>query len=96
MNINEIITNYLQAMQEKRDAEKRADAYKALILDHAGTADNFTTDVFTVIVKRTETTRLDTKRLYADFPDMKDVYGKTSTSTTITAVVTADAAKKTA
>ena len=96
MNINEIITNYLQAMQEKRDAEKRAEAMKALILQHAGSADNFTTDVYTVIVKTTESTRLDTKRLYADFPEMKDVYGKTTTSTTVSAVVTADAAKKTA
>lgn len=96
MDINTIITNYLQAKQAEADAKKRAAAMKELILQHAGPADNFTTDVYTVIIKTTASTRLDTSALYKDFPDIKDTYGKTTTSKTVDAVVTADAEKKSA
>ena len=96
MNINDIITSYLQATQAEADAKKRAAAMKELILQHAGDADNFTTDVYTVIVKTTTSSRLDTAALYKDFPDIKDTYGKTTTSKTVDAVVTADAEKKSA
>lgn len=96
MNINDIITNYLQAKQAETDAKKRAAAMKELILQHAGDADNFTTDVYTVVVKTTTSSRLDTATLYKDFPDIKDTYGKTTTSKTVDAVVTADAEKKSA
>lgn len=96
MNINDIITSYLQAKQAEADAKKRAAAMKELILQHAGDADNFTTDVYTVIVKTTTSSRLDTAALYKDFPDIKSVYEKQTTSTTVTAVVTADQEKKSA
>ena len=96
MNINDIITSYMQAKQAEADAKKRAAAMKELILQHAGDADNFTTDVYTVIVKTTTSSRLDTAALYKDFPDIKDTYGKTTTSKTVDAVVTADAEKKSA
>ena len=96
MNINDIITSYLQAKQAEADAKKRAAAMKELILQHAGDADNFTTDVYTVIVKTTTSSRLDTAALYKEFPDIKDTYGKTTTSKTVDAVVTADAEKKSA
>ena len=96
MNINDIITSYLQAKQAEADAKKRAAAMKELILQHAGNADNFTTDVYTVIVKTTTSSRLDTAALYKDFPDIKDTYGKTTTSKTVDAVITADAEKKSA
>ena len=96
MDINTIITNYLQAKQAEADAKKRAAAMKELILQHAGDADNFTTDVYTVIVKTTTSSRLDTSALYKDFPDIKDTYGKTTTSKTVDAVVTADAEKRSA
>ena len=96
MNINDIITSYLQAKQAEADAKKRAAAMKELILQHAGDADNFTTDVYTVFVKTTTSSRLDTAALYKDFPDIKDTYGKTTTSKTVDAVVTADAEKKSA
>ena len=96
MNINDIITSYLQAKQAEADAKKRAAAMKELILQHAGDADNFKTDVYTVIVKTTTSSRLDTATLYKDFPDIKDTYGKTTTSKTVDAVVTADAEKKSA
>jgi len=96
MDINTIITSYLQAKQAEADAKKRAAAMKELIIQHAGGADNFTTDVYTVIVKTTASIRLDTAALYKDFPDIKDTYGKTTTSKTIDAVITADAEKKSA
>ena len=94
MSINEIIAAYLQAKQAEADAKKRAAAMKELILQHAGNADNFTTDVYTVVIKTTTSSRLDTTALYKDFPDIKDTYGKTTTSKTVDAVVTADAEKK--
>lgn len=96
MNINDIITSYLQAKQAETDAKKRAAAMKELILQHAGDADNFSTDVYTVIIKTTTSSRLDTAALYKDFPDIKNTYGKTTTSKTVDAVVTADAEKKSA
>jgi len=96
MSINDIITSYLQAKQAEADAKKRAAAMKELILQHAGDADNFTTDVYTVIVKTTTSCRLDTSTLYKDFPDIKDTYGKTTTSKTVDAVITAEAEKKSA
>lgn len=96
MNINDIITSYMQAKQAEADAKKRAAAMKELILQHAGNTDNFTTDVYTVIIKTTTSSRLDTVALYKDFPDIKDTYGKTTTSKTVDAVVTADAEKKSA
>lgn len=96
MSINEIITNYLIAKQEESNAKKRAAAMKELIMQHAGQADNFTTDIYTVVIKETTSKRLDTAALYKDFPDIKDVYEKTTTSKTVTAVLTASAEGKTA
>ena len=96
MDINKIIETYLNAKQEETDAKKRAAAMKDLILQHAGDADNFTTDLYTVIIKASTSTRLDTTALYKDFPDIKETYGKTSTSKTVDAVRTASAEKKSA
>ena len=96
MNINDVITSYLQAKQAETDAKMRAPAMKELILQHAGDADNFTPDVYTVLVKTPTSSRLDTAALYKDFPDIKDTYGKTTTSKTVDAVVTADAEKASA
>ena len=96
MSINEIITSYLDAKQAETDAKKRAAAMKDLILQHAGDADNFTTDLYTVIIKTSTSMRLDTTALYKDFPDIKETYGKTSTSKTVDAVRTADVEKKSA
>ena len=96
MSITDIITSYLQAKQAEADAKKRAAAMKDLIIKHAGSADNFTTDVYTVVIKTTTSSRLDTDALYTDFPDIKDTYGKVTTSKTVNAVITADAEKKTA
>lgn len=94
MGINEIIAAYIQEKETETAAKKRAAAMKSLLLEYAGGRDNFTTDVYTVIVKTSTSCRLDTSALLLDFPDIKDVYGKDTTSTTITAVVTADAEKE--
>ena len=96
MGINDIIANYLQAKQQETAAKKTAAAMKELILQHAGSADNFTTDVFTVVIKTSESIRLDTAELYKDFPDIKETYGKKTTSKTVDAVITAGAEKKSA
>ena len=96
MDINTIIADYIKAKQEENDAKKRAGLMKDMILQYAGDNDNFTTDVFTVVIKTTTSSRLDTATLYKDFPDIKETYGKTTTSKTVNAVVTADANKKSA
>lgn len=96
MDINTIIAEYIKSKQDENDAKKRAGLMKDMILQYAGDNDNFTTDVFTVVIKTTTSSRLDTAALYKDFPDIKDTYGKTTTSKTVDAVVTADANKKSA
>ena len=96
MGINEIIAAYIQEKETEAAAKKRAAALKNLLIDYAGGRDNFATDVYTVVIKTTASARLDTDALYRDFPDIKTEYGKVTTSKTVTAVVTADAEKKTA
>ena len=95
MSINEIVAAYIAAKETESAAKKQAEEMKNLILDYAGNNDNFTTDLYTVVVKTTASTRLDTAALYKDFPDIKTVYGKTTASKSITAVATA-AEKKSA
>lgn len=96
MDINAIIADYIAAKEAERDAKKRADAMKKAILQYAGTAETFTTDVYNVIIKRTASERLDTDALYKDFPDIKNVYGKVTTSTSIDAAPVSAAEKKSA
>ena len=96
MTINEIITNYNAAKDAEREAKKRAEEMKALIIEHAKGAELFTTDVYTVTIKTTTSERLDTKALYKDFPDIKKTYGKTTTSKSVEALVTANAEKRSA
>jgi len=96
MSINDIIAAYNAAKEQEKQAKKRAEEMKDLILAHAGGADNFTTDIYTVVIKTTTSSRLDTTALYKDFPDIKETYGRTTESKSITAVATAGAAKKTA
>ena len=96
MSINETIAAYLAAKDAESAAKKRAAELKEIILAHAGSADNFQTDVFTVVIKTSETVRLDTAKLYKDFPDIKTEYGKITPSKTITAARKAGAESKTA
>lgn len=96
MDINTIITMYLKAKEQESIAKKQAETAKKIILDYAKNNDHFVTDVYTVIVKTSDSIRLDTKTLYNDFPDIKETYGKVTTSQTITAVENTTATEKTA
>ena len=83
MTINEIISAYLTAKEAEREAKKQADALKDLIMSAMGNNPLFESDLYTVFAKQTESTRLDTKALYKDFPDIKKDYGKTVTSVSL-------------
>ena len=84
-SINKILSDYMQAMEDKRNAEKRAGELKEMILQHAGDNDMILTDEYSAIIQRKTSTRIDTKKLYADFTEtaIKREYGIVSTSTTV-------------
>lgn len=98
INIDEIIISYLQDTEIAKQAKKRADAAKELIKQYAAGNDTFSTDIFSVIVKSTDSVRLDTKKLYQDFgeKEMKSAYGTVSTSVSLVIAEKADTEKKTA
>ena len=83
MSINEIISRYNSAKEAEATAKKESAAMKALIIEFAKDAETFTTDEYTVIIKTSSSTRLDTSALYKDFPDIKNTYGKTTTSISV-------------
>jgi len=87
MSIDSIITRYLQAKAAEAAAKKDADTLRELILQHAAGADHFTTADYIVTIKETASVRLDSARLYKDFPDIKTEYGKTTVSRSVTATV---------
>ena len=80
MTLNDAITTYIEQQARANEAGKLAAAAKDFILATCGDVDEFTTDLYRVYVKRTQSTRLDTKALYKDFPDIKETYGKTTVS----------------
>lgn len=96
MSKNEIIAAYIAATEAEKAAKKQAETLKAAILEFMGSAPALETDLYSVIVKETETVRLDTKALYKDFPDIKNDYGKTSVSRSVTVAARSAAAQKTA
>ena len=98
MKINDAVSVYLAAKDAESAARKRAEAAKKEILAHAGGRDSFTTDAWTVILKRSVSIRLDTKKLYDDFgeADIKRDYGRESVSVTVDAVPAAQATTATA
>ena len=97
MNLNEIIATYTAAKAAESAAKKQADAMKKLILSAAGeNADAIRTDIYTVLIKKTESVRLNTEALYHDFPDIKAEYGKLSTTTTLNVIETASIETRTA
>ena len=83
MSINQIIRDYLQAKETEKQAKKQADNLKRLILDAAKDNPLFETDAYSVFIKKTESTRIDSDALYRDFPDIKQAYGRTSVSCSI-------------
>lgn len=96
MTINQIVSAYIEAKAAESEAKKKADALKALILEHAGTDPVFETADYIVTIKTQVSTVLDTKALYKDFPDMKTEYGRPSIKTTITPAEKPEAMRKTA
>lgn len=96
MTKNEIIAAYIAATEAEKRAKKQAEEMKNLIIEFMGPAATIETDLYSVIIKETETTRLDTKSLYKDFPDIKKDYGKTSVSRSVTIAARSAAATKTA
>ena len=92
MDINSIINAYMETMENRKALEKQEENLKKLIYDYMGENTFAETGFYFMTIKETETTRLDTKALYKDFPDMKEVYGKTSISKSL--VVTENQQKK--
>ena len=84
-NIDTIVSEFVALTEMERQTKKRIDELRTIIFDHAGDSDSFTTSDYTIIIKQTESIRLDTKELYKDFPDIKKTYGKTSISKSIVA-----------
>lgn len=84
MTINEMIKEYASAKQIEKEAKKQAEKMKDMILAYASGANNFETDIYSVIIKNNIRCGIDTETLYKDFPDLKDVYGKTTEYKTIT------------
>ena len=80
MNINKMIKEYKTITDNMSAEKKTADMLKKQIMEYAKNNDCFMTDEYTVIIKTTESTRLDTTALYKDFPDIKETYGKTTVS----------------
>lgn len=83
MNINTIISEYNRIKEQKASLGKQEKALREQILLFANEKAMFETDCYTVIIKSSERVTLDTKSLYKDFPEMKDVYGKTATVKTL-------------
>ena len=83
MNIDVIIAEYNRIKEEKASLEKQEKALREQILLFANEKNMVETDRYTVIIKSSERVTLDTKALYKDFPEMKDVYGKTTTVKTL-------------
>ena len=85
MSTNEIISAYMQAKQEKTDAEKREKYFRALLIENAAGREFIETETYNVIFRTTESIRIDTDALQADFPTIKKDYPKIVKSVTIIA-----------
>ena len=82
MDINEKITLYMQEKEKENAAKKAADALKESIIAAMGDNKTLVTDAYSVILKETKSTRLDSKKLYAEFGEkqVKELYGKETIS----------------
>lgn len=95
-DINEIVAAYNAAKARESAAKKEKDLCSAMILEYANGAEFFETDDFRVMLGNRSRSGIDTKKLYKDFPDIKDVYGTTTTYTVIDAQKKESAGKKSA
>jgi len=96
MDINAIISAYIDAKNRETEAKKEKEKLASLILEHAKGADFFQTDAYNVVIDKRTRTGIDTKALYKDFPDIKDAYGTITEYNVITAKEKASAGKKSA
>ena len=83
MTINEIVARLDAVSSALAPLKKEYDALRKQVLAYAGDRDYFETDDNAVFIKNTPSTRLDTAALYKDFPDIKDVYNKTTFSRSV-------------
>ena len=98
MTLNEAIKIYLQQDAIAKEAARAAKAAREFILNTAGDRDTLTTDMYTVFITASESVRLDTKKLYADFTEeaIKRDYGRVTVSRSIDARPRTDADSKSA
>ena len=96
MTRNEILSAFIVAQEARKTAEKQEKALKAMILEFMGENELIETDLYSVIIKKTEKHMLDTTALYKDFPDIKKDYGKTTVSRSVDVVARSAAEQKTA
>ena len=89
MSINEIVSAYIAAKEQEKIIAEQVKTLAEQIKSYAGKADCFETENYSVLIKTTESMRLDTKALYNDFPDIKSVYSKPTISKTIIPVAKA-------
>ena len=78
MTINEAIETYTRENAAAAAAKKAADAAKKIIFAAMGDGNELVTDAWTVYRTCTYSTTLDLDKLYLDFPDIKETYGKQS------------------
>lgn len=86
MDINEVIANYLEALEDKSNAEKREKLYKGLLIDYIktnnisdpnnGTKEKipFETENYNLILDKNVQERFDQKTFFSDFPTAKKEY----------------------
>lgn len=96
MTKNEILAAFIVAQETRKAAEKQEKALKAMILEFMHDSELLETDLYSVVVKKTEKSTLDTAALYKDFPDIKKDYGKTIVSRSVDVVARSAAEQKTA
>ena len=96
MTLNEAVKIYVDSSAIVSAERKKADAAKKFIMAAAGTLDEIKTDKWIVYLKRSVSITLDTKKLYADFSDIKETYGRETVSTSIDAHAITDVETQTA
>lgn len=96
MDINQILAAYNDATAREKAAKKEREKLAAMVKDFAGGREHFTTDAYIVIIDKRKRTGLDADALRKDFPDIADVYGKTTEYDVITVKAAEPATAKTA
>lgn len=80
--LNIVIASYIDAKEAESKAKKEKERLSNLLKEELKKG-SIETEMFYCNLEKTETTILDTQKLYKDFPDMKTVYGKPSVKESI-------------